>query len=397
MWIVALLVMMLFATISCSPMTPVSALPDARQAEGARLTFDQVRRAAGAGRPVNLTIDRDRFEGSAIVAARTFGIKRIAVSHFDDQFAVKTSIPLPTGLWLNITARPRPSNKGFPAIPVKIGWLPVPAFITRIGLETVRFGLWMKGMPVPDLDIIVRRFDVKDNHVAALVQVPRGSGLQKALLTFQTHPVDPRLVARHYCRLVDAERASPAEDLASHIRRAFENGGDVEDNRAALVALGMLTISPKVGDLAGDAALRVKSCPQPPIGFTLLGRSDLAKHWTLSAALAAAFGGDVSTRVGVWKEIADSEFSEGFSFVDLAADRSGIALALKAVNPKTAGATSEKLAQATEAEILPIKMLALAEGLSEDEFIKRYVSVESREFYAVQARIDRTLAAAFAE
>jgi hypothetical protein len=125
----------------------------------------------------------------------------------------------------------------------------------------------------------------------------------------------------------------------------------------------------------------------------LLGREDLAKHWAVSAALTATFGEDASIAVGTWKEISDSgQGGSGFSLVDLAADRAGIFAARRASDDSLALAQQQKLANAREADILPISAIAEREGMSEAEFKARYASTDSAAYAETVRRIDATLA-----
>jgi hypothetical protein len=60
---------------------------------------------------------------------------------------------------------------------------------------------------------------------------------------------------------------------------------------------------------------------------TLRGRRDLCQHWVVSAYLTASLGTETATATGIAKELMDSEASEGFSFVDMTANRAGILFA----------------------------------------------------------------------
>ena len=125
----------------------------------------------------------------------------------------------------------------------------------------------------------------------------------------------------------------------------------------------------------------------------LAGRADLAKHWSLSAALAVSLGDDVGTAMGEWKELSDSRpGGSGFSFVDLAADRSGLTVAARASDPATAATVVARLRVATDEELLPVRALALSEGLSERDFISIYRAIDSAQFAAAKDRIDRVIA-----
>jgi matrixin len=91
----------------------------------------------------------------------------------------------------------------------------------------------------------------------------------------------------------------------------------------------VLRIHPKTGTFvetvepASERAVRLAALGLP----TLRGRRDLCQHFVVSAYLTAALGTETATETGLAKELMDSEGSEGFSFVDMTANRAGILFA----------------------------------------------------------------------
>jgi hypothetical protein len=167
----------------------------------------------------------------------------------------------------------------------------------------------------------------------------------------------------------------------------------VESNRARLAALAVYTAGGTAARVAPETYRRAEACGPAPRPALLLGRADLAKHWALSAALAVTAGDDVGLAMGEWKELADSRpDGSGFSFVDLAADRSGIATGRRALDPAAAPELARRLAQARSEDLLPVRALALAEGMTEADFVQRFRDLDSEAYTAVIARIDAALA-----
>jgi hypothetical protein len=124
----------------------------------------------------------------------------------------------------------------------------------------------------------------------------------------------------------------------------------------------------------------------------LRGRTDLAKHWGLSAALAATLGERVAANLGEWKELHDSlPEGSGFSFVDLAADRSGLHVARKALDARSAGSTARFLTSVTEEALLPSVLVRAPEGLSGEEFERVFGSLDHGRYRAAIAWIDQRL------
>ncbi len=127
---------------------------------------------------------------------------------------------------------------------------------------------------------------------------------------------------------------------------------------------------------------------------TLAGRSDLAKHFLVSALIAAEAGSPLAQAIGVYKEIEDSRHGSGFSFSDIGADRAGTRFGeIASVSPRRARELAESLASgASEADFMPV-VSDLPEFLSEDEFRRRYDEVGSPAYEKMITMIDRRIAA----
>jgi hypothetical protein len=396
-WLVLSIAILGFLTLDLSPSTPRVSPPNAAQVMAARTTFMRVRSAAGSKEPVFLTLRWDEIAASSALLARAAKMDRIAVQRSDEVLTATASIPIFGGIWTNIGAQIAPSETGFPDISLKIGRLPIPPFVVRAGANLGRTVLGWKGLNVPPLDTLVQSLAFSNEGARAKLMIPKGSKLYDAINRAQRTPVDTLAVSEIYCSLSGLQQRVPATDFAIHVRRAFalpvKAASDVERNRAALVALAMLATLPETGNMAGDVSREVRSCHVPPGDILLLGRSDLAKHWSVSAALTATFGSDVSQAMGTWKEVADSgPAGSGFSFIDLSADRSGIAFAERASAQESASATRVRLQKIEADVLLPLAALALSEGLTEAQFQERYTNVDSSAYDEMVLRIDTILA-----
>ncbi|HEY6817246.1 MAG TPA: hypothetical protein VI168_17040, partial [Croceibacterium sp.] len=136
-----------------------------------------------------------------------------------------------------------------------------------------------------------------------------------------------------------------------------------------------------------------QECPLPEQGFRLHQREDLAKHWSFSAGLAAVLGGETAANLGEWKELDDSLPSgSGFSLVDLAADRSGLQTALRALDQDRAASMTAELGRATDEDLLPRELLRAPEGLPETAFVQRFDALDRERYRLAVESIDRTLA-----
>jgi hypothetical protein len=393
-WPLGLLLLLAFLALEFSPAIPETSAPDVAQVRMASDGFDRARHTLKAGETRDFAFNDAELNAALKLAARSRGIDRTQAKISADAIEVQVSLPWHLGFWLNAKANINPSAAGFPTISARLGDLPIPAFLCRFFIKRY----WTsRGTDMPLLDELAQKLTLEKGKAIARVKLPQKSGVLSTLGAARANPVDAKLVAKIFCQLGNQQSKAPRTSLADHVRRAFSvpAGDPTERNRAAFVALAMYVADRRVGEAtAGLKLADVAKCSRPKQDVTLLRRADLAKHWTISAALAAAFGPEMSGAMGTWKEIADSgSGGSGFSFVDLAADRSGILNAKRAVDAGTADESRKRLARVKESELLPISTLALSEGMSEAEFQSRYVSTEAAAYQQAVKRIDRILSA----
>lgn len=252
----------------------------------------------------------------------------------------------------------------------------------------------------------IRRLEVAGQQLHVTAEPERvEQSLAEPLQTEAEGPPALPPVVRVYLRhLVDAVGDLPAGDnrFEGLLRQAFElagrrstSGTAVDENRAAIVALGILVGESRVRRIAGFAAderlPRFKDAQTRRV--TLQGRHDLARHFFVSAALAVLAGQELSHAVGLLKEQLDAgEGGSGFSFADLAADLAGTQFANRATaDPDTARALQRALAEAWTADDLMPSIDGLPEGLSEREFAEQYGSLADPRFLQVTVDIRQRL------
>ena len=287
-----------------------------------------------------------------------------------------------------------PQRPHFPDVTLRIGAWRFPPMVVRGGLRAAdRFARW-RGHELPPATSMLRDVAVGGDAVAATLAVPKQLFRFARALVGSTRPaVDPLLLGSVYQRLVAARLPANAP-LADILRPAFAGRpadvAAIDYNRAAFIALAMYAVSPAAQRLAGsDVDLGITAAALP---VQLSGRVDLARHFTLSAALAATLDPRFTRAMGEWKELDDSlPGGSGFSFVDLTADRAGLHLARAALDPATAGAVADRLARAKDGELFPSAAHRLAEGLSEGEFGRRYGGLETANYAQAIRRVDRLL------
>ena len=391
-----LLVLLLVLIVDLSPAVAGRGAPSAAQVGAGRDTLRRVRDATRQPAPATrIAFSPADLDGLVALGGNTIHLRRTSTRVEGGGAEAAASLRLISTLWLNLrVAVAEPVGNGFPPLEVSIGDLDLPRWLTRLGLGGARQLALLRGARLPPLDQLVRSYRVTPRGLELLIATPLdGTGLVRELVGLGSTPVDSARVAALYCRLVAAERRAPAGTLEATVKRVFSGmpeGDVVAENRAALVALAMLTVGPRAGDLAGNATDLAAKCMIDPPGVLLGNRVDLAKHWTLSAALGATVGGDVTTQMGEWKELSDSlPGGSGFSFVDLSADRAGLRVGRALVRERSA--TMIRLLLARDPDLLPLDTALMTEGVTNAAFEARYGSIDGGDYRAAVRRIDQLL------
>ena len=179
----------------------------------------------------------------------------------------------------------------------------------------------------------------------------------------------------------------PLFQLASQRSR---HGDAIAENRALILALAFYVNQKNLGKLMPAA----KEWPQPAWRVvTLNGRSDLTKHYLVSAMLAAYAGTPLADAVGLYKEIEDARGGSGFSFNDIAADRAGRQMGELAVSSDNqARRVQGLLAMAKESDFMP-ETADLPEFMQEAEFQRRFGGLQGEKYRQMMAEIDSRIAA----
>ncbi len=407
-----LLLVILIVLITSGRLTVDAGLPPTAEQVGAgRDAFLQLK--ASRDRPdgqSSIHFGRAQLDGMSAMATHGFQPDRLRMAVDRGVLNIAGSHRLFGGRWLNIAVTTQGRSIGFPPVRLTIGALTLRGALARWTIELGRLAVRFRHVDLPPLDHLVRTVAISDDQVAAEIHLSRKSGLVDQMAGLPSGSVDEALVARIYCRLASAQRAQPLSELTDHLHRAFAtsdpNAGTPDHNRATFIALAMLLVDERAGDLAGTARADTAACrsraklgSHGPIA-TIRGRSDWPMHWALSAALAAGTGSHLAEAMGEWKELADSlakqsEFAigdpTGFSFADLAADRSGYQVAQAAVRPETAMALANRLRSVTSEALLPTDLTNREDGISNAEFVRRYGGLADPRFHARVAQIDATL------
>jgi hypothetical protein len=331
--------------------------------------------------------------------ASTRGLKgSAALGLYEGGAEIRYSARLPAtpfGRFLNVTAQVGANGDQLVLEQVHIGALPVPVQFFRAAFGwyirhtdlSAEFNLLKQTISrviiTPDYLYFtyVWQLEILDSARAMAIAPARRERLAAA---------QQRLVNQ-----MDSVGLSRAVPLASILGPLLAEAGDMasaaertDAYRDALLVTALHLSGKNVALLIPEA----RQWPQPrPLTLTLRGRSDLAQHFAISAALAAAAGEPLSNAIGVEKEVDDAKHGSGFSFIDLAADRAGTRLGELAVrNP-------ERLAAALAAGLTDAAMLPSIDGLPEfmttDEFQRRFGGVGAPAYKRMSDEIEHRIAA----
>lgn len=194
----------------------------------------------------------------------------------------------------------------------------------------------------------------------------------------------------------DQKKISLSEFMAPVFKLAeisSQQASPVAENQAALYALAIYLGSPKFQAFTGNISNSARQVAKTGKGnVVLFNRRDLRLHFLVSSGLKLISDSEIGFAVGEFKELLDSRHGgSGFSFIDLAADRAGLAFAERATrSTKSAREFQRIMAQATEADYFA-NFNDLEEGLEQQHFVERYGDIDSEQYQSIVRLIDQRL------
>jgi len=212
-----------------------------------------------------------------------------------------------------------------------------------------------------------------------------------------------RLRTAYYLKqlsLLGVGKRSTSQSLAMYIGPVFtwaKNRSSYEtapkENEAAIMALAIYAGHHRFANLVGDVQPKRGKAALPNAKPMLKSRVDLNQHFIFSAAIKILSEQGLSIAIGEFKELMDrSADGSGYSFVDLAADFAGVQFAVAATNPSNARSVQNILAGNTDERLFFPNIKGLPEGLSKNEFNRRFTQVDSPEYLKMVRSINQRIA-----
>jgi hypothetical protein len=246
----------------------------------------------------------------------------------------------------------------------------------------------IKAVGIEQKKISITYFSSTETLIQARNFLTRGDDTP-AMSLYQQKLTD--IVARHdpEWRLSLAELLQPLFALA-YQRSTLESA--IEENRAAIFTINDYVNKSETKRFLSSPLLNVSGKRYFPA--FLYKRIDLAQHFIGSAAITASVNGQVAKVVGEEKELSDAQGGSGFSFVDLAADKAGTRFGEMATSSPENARKIQRLMSVIKdySDFMPDPR-DLPENMNEDDFKKRYQSVNSPAYQELSKLIDARIAA----
>ena len=302
---------------------------------------------------------------------------------------------LPVIFYFNIGAILSSSGASLQFEELRVGQLPLPGFVGEGLIKLV--GTRLIGTEAYDLvNDAVTRVEIRNGQIVVGYEWPAASTGKLSAALISTEEQERLRVYQERLALLNSspqKRIVPLTELSAALFELAtfrsQQLSAVDENRAALVVLAFYVNGKSLGRLLPAA----DNWPRPTEQVvTLNGRDDFAKHFIVSAALAANAGSPLANAAALYKETADSQAGSGFSFGDIAADHAGTRF-----GDLAAGISAKKLQQRltsgiTEKTIMPATA-DLPDAMPEAEFKRRFGGINGVEYKKMMAEIERRVAA----
>jgi len=316
-----------------------------------------------------------------------------------EQLQFKISLLLsknPFGNYLNFSFN-LTKNAGYPVInTLQIGAIKIADEFAGLIVENI-----IKYTPLKEYYILAAQ------HIRALQIHPKGLTISyitpddinlKATLSLNNKSYQSVLFYQQKITTIIAQhnpkwRLSLAELLQPLFKHAYQRSSisnAISENRAILIA-----ISTYVNKSEIQAIIPFDISPETQRQYpaSLYRRTDMAKHFMASAALAATGAASLANFLGQEKEITDAKQGSGFSFIDLAGDRAGLRFGKTAIaSTVQARLLQERMAEIKDYTAFMPEVRDLPENMNNRVFKQQFESVYSAKYQAMLKKIDHRIA-----
>lgn len=376
-----------------SEITPAS-IQRARQI----LEQNDPRKAASRTRQ-SLTINQQELDLAANYLAHFYanGGARLALRNGKVDLTASLRPPkIPVVFYFNVAAILSGGSSSLTFDELRIGRLPLPGFLGDWFINQI--GAWLFGKDAFDTaSSAIKQMNIKNGQLVIAYEWPANQRDKPAVVPLPPDDQERLRVYQERLALINSAPKTKSASLAELLVALFELAASrsqpqnaVGENRAALIALAFYVN----GKSLGTALPAATDWPRPTERqVTLNGRDHFAKHFIVSAALAASAGSPLADAVGLYKEIADSRGGSGVSINDIAANRAGTRFGETAANSATAKTFQQRLSAGIGEKDLMPATADLPEFMQEAEFKRRFGGVDAPEYKKMMADIERRIAA----
>jgi hypothetical protein len=238
--------------------------------------------------------------------------------------------------------------------------------------------------------LVYRRVELPPGLLASFIW---GTGSNEAMRVAVRAHVERLLAGAPSLPRGERRLGAAVEVAFAHARARSATSPPVLENRAALLALGILLGHRRLEDFVGRVLDERDWRRATPLSRTTLrSREDWTKHFFVSAALTVLSAQAPSDAIGVFKEELDAGGGSGFSFGDLLADRAGTTFALLATRDDAAARTLQaRLAAGFRVDDFFPEAADLPENIQAAELEARYGGVRGRLFRGYADEVERRL------
>ncbi len=188
-------------------------------------------------------------------------------------------------------------------------------------------------------------------------------------------------------------RLSLAELLQPLFKQAYQRSNSltaISENRAVIVAISTYV---NKNEIQAFIPFNISPATKRQYSASLYRRTDMAKHFMISATLAATGAAYFADFLGQEKELLDAKQGSGFSFVDLAGDRAGLRFGKTAVASEAkARQLQQRMAKIKDYTAFMPEVRDLPENMNKRMFKRRFESVYSTKYQAMLKKIDHRIA-----